>query len=125
VTWICIIDDDPQVGDALTDALRAAGYGVRCFADGSDALAAIDESVEAPKLVLLDLMLPNLSGREVLRRLRVGRHAPQVPVVVITGMEDVIETSFDPWRVAVVLHKPVAIEDLVETIARVLRKPDA
>jgi DNA-binding response OmpR family regulator len=119
VTWICIIDDDPQVGDVLVDALRGAGYGARSFVDGNDALAAIDESLEAPRLVLLDLIMPTVSGHDVLRRIRIGALAG-VPVVVVTGLDDVTESSFDPWRVSAVLHKPIAIEELLAMVARVL-----
>ena len=119
MTWICIIDDDPQVGDVLVEALRGAGYGARSFVDGHDALAAIATSLEAPKLVLLDFIMPTLSGHDVLRRIRVGPLA-DVPVVVVTGVDDVTEASFAPWRVSAVLHKPVAVEELLATIARVL-----
>jgi DNA-binding response OmpR family regulator len=122
VTWICIIDDDPQVGDVLVDALRAAGYGARSFVDGEEALAAIGESFEAPRLVLLDFIMPNLSGHEVLRRIRVGPLA-EVAVVVVTGVDDVTEASFAPWRVSAVLHKPVAIDELLAMVARVLPAP--
>ncbi len=101
------------------DALRAAGYGARSFVDGDDALRAIGESHEAPKLVLLDFIMPTMSGHDVLRRIRIGPLA-DVPVVVVTGLDDVTAASFAPWRVSAVIHKPVAMEELLATVARAL-----
>lgn len=120
MTWICVVDDEPEVRDALTDVLRNAGYGVQSFRDGSDALEAIESALEPPRLVLLDLVLPNLSGLEVLRRIRVGRRVPDVPVLMITGME-VNAAYFHPWPVAGVLRKPVAADALLEALANALR----
>jgi DNA-binding response OmpR family regulator len=120
LTWICLVDDDPDVGDALTEALRSAGHGVQSFRDGSDALEAIESSLEAPRLVILDVILRHLSGREVLRRIRAGRRVPNVPVIVVTGM-DVDAAYFAPWPVHVVLRKPVVIERLLEAVAEALR----
>lgn len=125
MTWICIVDDDPEVGDALTAALRVAGYGARSFRDGSDALEAIVTALEAPRLILLDLILPNMSGRDVLRRIRLDPHASQVPVIVITGLDNVLESSFAPARISAILRKPIAVEDLLATITSVLRAANA
>jgi two-component system OmpR family response regulator len=120
VTWICLVDDEPDVCDVLTEALRGAGYGVQSFQDGSDALEAIEKSLEAPRLVILDVLLRSLSGREVLRRLRAGRRVPKVPVLVITGM-DVDENYFAPWPIAGILRKPIAVEVLLKAVAREMR----
>jgi len=105
------VDDEPEVCDVLTEALRAAGHGVQSFRDGSDALEAVETALEPPRLV---------SGREVLRRLRVGRRVPDVPVLVITGM-DVDEAYFAPWPILGVLRKPIAVEELLATVARAMR----
>jgi two-component system OmpR family response regulator len=121
MTWVCIIDDDPQVADVLTSALRAAGYGVRSFVHGLDALTAIDESIEAPRLVVLDMLLPTPGGHEVLRRLRSSPTGAEVPVIVVTGLDDITEQSFAPGTVSAVLRKPVAIDVLLAKIAGLVR----
>jgi two-component system OmpR family response regulator len=120
LTWICLVDDEPEVCDVLTEALRAAGHGVQSFRDGSDALEAVETALEPPRLVILDVLLRHMSGREVLRRLRVGRRVPDVPVLVITGM-DVDEAYFAPWPILGVLRKPIAVEELLATVARAMR----
>jgi DNA-binding response OmpR family regulator len=126
MSWICIVDGDPQVRDVLTDALRSAGHGVRAFGDGTDALDAIETSLEKPRLVILEALLPGLAARQVLRRIREGRHAPEVPVVVITSA-DVDERYFAPWSILRLMRKPIAIDALLETVADALprRRPPA
>jgi DNA-binding response OmpR family regulator len=116
LTWICVIDDEPDVCDTLTDALRGAGYDVQGFQSGADALAAIDGAIEPPRLVILDLLLAGLSGRDVLRRIRTGRRASNVPVIVVTGTDD-DETSLSPWPVAAVMHKPISMDQFLATVA--------
>jgi len=120
VTWICLVDDEPDVCDALTDALRNEGFGVQSFRDGSDALEGIDRALETPRLVILDVLLGSLSGREVLRRIRTGHRVPDVPVLVITAM-DVDESYFKPWPVLAVLRKPVAMDKLMAAVRRAMR----
>lgn len=119
MTWICLVDDDVEVCDVLTDALRGAGYEVRAFVDGSDALEAIDQASSPPELVLLNLLLPHMSGQDVLKQLRRGQHAPDVPVIVITGL-DVNAAAFDPPGVAAVLRKPVAVDQLLAAVRRAI-----
>jgi DNA-binding response OmpR family regulator len=122
MTWICVVDDEPDVCDVLTEVLRGAGYGARSFRDGSDALEAIEKALEPPRLVILDVLLARMSGREVLRLLRTGHRVPDVPVLVITAM-DVDKAYFAPWPILAVLRKPIAVEELLATVARALPLP--
>jgi DNA-binding response OmpR family regulator len=126
LTWICLVEDEPDVRDAITDALRSAGHGVQSFQNGTEALAAIDTALEPPRLVILDLLLPGLSGKDVLRRIRTGRRVPEVPVLVITGTDE-DEDYLSPWPVVAVLRKPVLLDTLVAAVEKALprrrRKP--
>jgi DNA-binding response OmpR family regulator len=60
-----------------------------------------------------------MSGRELLKRIRTGSRAPNVPVLVITGT-DVAATELEPWPIVGVMRKPVAIDDLLAAVAAAL-----
>ncbi|MBQ6018570.1 MAG: response regulator transcription factor [Clostridia bacterium] len=74
---ILIVDDDESVGDLLEEILRGEDYSVRRAYSGTEALLAVN--AERPDLILLDLMLPGLSGEEVLPRLG------NIPVIVLSA----------------------------------------
>lgn len=78
---ILIIDDDVYIGDMLEETLKREGYAVRRAYSGTEALLVLDGA--RPDLALLDLMLPGLSGEEVLKKL------DGVPVIVVSARADV------------------------------------
>ena len=78
---IAIIDDDIHIGDMLTEVLTQEGYAVLRAYSGTEALYLLSQN--KPDLVLLDLMLPGLSGEEVLP------HIENIPVIVLSAKVDV------------------------------------
>lgn len=78
---ILIIEDDPYIGSLLEEALTREGYAVSRAYSGTEALLAL--AARKPDLVLLDLMLPGLSGEEVLPAIR------DIPVIVVSARADV------------------------------------
>jgi CheY-like chemotaxis protein len=80
---ILVADDDDFTRRCLSELLTANGYQIVEARDGREALEALSRL--APDLILLDLMMPNLSGLEVLQRL--GAHRPPPPVIVISSMD--------------------------------------
>ena len=79
---ILVIEDDPIMREALTDWLRAAGYGVRTAADGSAGLAAVKFAV--PAVVVTDIHMPGTNGAAIISELK--RYYPQVAVIAISGL---------------------------------------
>ncbi|MFD0981944.1 response regulator [Tropicimonas aquimaris] len=82
---VLIVDDDPATRALFRRLLVREGWSVREAADGARALALIGE--EAPGLVVLDLMMPNIDGFEVLRRLRAASGSADIPVIVATSKD--------------------------------------
>ena len=78
---ILIIDDDVHIGDMLSEALTLEGYRVSRAYSGTEALLFLERTT--PDLALLDLMLPGLSGEELLPRIR------GIPVIVVSAKVDV------------------------------------
>ena len=80
---ILIVDDDADIRELVAFKLSRAGFSVRCEADGESGLAAADEL--RPDLVLLDWMMPRLTGLEVCRRLRESPATAAIPVILLTA----------------------------------------
>jgi two-component system, cell cycle sensor histidine kinase and response regulator CckA len=117
---ILVIEDDTIFREALTEWLRAAGYGVRTAADGDAALASV--TLAPPALVVTDLHMPGTDGAAVIAELK--RHHPDIPIVAISGLfesrygmsaDDVIALG-----AARTLAKPFQRRELLGIIAELL-----
>lgn len=112
---IFIIDDDVYIGDMLEEVLGKAGYNVSRAYSGTEALLFLEK--ETPDLILLDLMLPGLSGEEILSKIR------EIPVIVVSakaGLDDKVRLLMD--GACDYLTKPFEIRELLARIAVQLRK---
>lgn len=115
---ILIIDDDVNINKMLDRVLTKAGYRVSHAYSGTEALLFL--SVEKPDLILLDLMLPGLSGEEVLPEIE------GVPVIVMSAKVDVKDkVGMLMGGAADYITKPFDIEELLARIAVQLRKSGA
>jgi DNA-binding response OmpR family regulator len=113
---VLIVEDDPELRTLYRTALSLAGYSVVAVGDGVDALRLIE--ADPPDIVVLDMALPRLGGRDV--RLEVGSHSETaaIPIVVVTGDARGLNTS----DYACVLQKPIDLDTLVRTVERCLRE---
>jgi CheY-like chemotaxis protein len=110
---ILIVDDDRAVVDLLAEALGEVGYHVRIAFDGQMALEAVDRL--ATDLVVTDIRMPRMDGRDLVRRLR-DRDRP-IPVLVLTGAPDHEDDPEVP-----VLTKPFSIEEVVGMVDRLIAR---
>jgi signal transduction histidine kinase/DNA-binding response OmpR family regulator len=111
---VLVIEDDPADQTALADALRGAGYEVEVVSSGRAALARASE--RAFDAITLDLLLPDMSGLELLRRLRADGRNHDVPVIVVTVVAE--RGAVAGFAVDDVLPKPVDPEVLRATLVR-------
>jgi PAS domain S-box-containing protein len=81
---VLVIDDDPDVRDFIVNSLQEQGYRVREASDGRQGLAAIER--EAPDLVVLDFIMPGLSGADVAKQIRAKR--PKQPILFVSGYSE-------------------------------------
>ena len=115
---ILLVDDETLITDSLTYSLKREGFQVEAVADGNSALQAAQEV--KPDLIVLDLMLPDISGIEVCRRLRTFSSAP---VIMLTARSEEIdrvlglEVGADDY-----LAKPFSFRELLARIHALLRR---
>jgi len=116
---ILVVDDEPTLTDLLSMALRYEGCEVRTAGNGNTAVRAAKEF--RPDAVVLDVMLPDLDGIEVLRRLR--GHSPDVPVLFLTAKDSVedrvagLTAGGDDY-----VTKPFSLEEVVARLRALLRR---
>ena len=117
---VLIVDDDPDMAAFLARLIAQEGMHTQVVCDGPAALAAFQHA--PPDLVLLDVMLPGLSGFEVCERVKADPLTALIPVVLVTALEDQqsrvrgIETGADDF-----LHKPVRREELLARVKTLRR----
>ena len=112
-----IVEDDGPLRDFYKTTLMHADYRVVAVEDGLDALTWIEQ--HTPDIIVLDLALLRVSGRDVQRELRAHAETRDIPIVVVTGDET---SDLNTRELACVLHKPVTGEALVEVVDRCLKR---
>jgi len=121
ITRVLIADDDADIRDLVTFKLEQAGYSVDAYADGLGALDAARRTL--PDLVVLDVMMPGLSGVDVTRQLRADPQTARTPVILLTAraQEVDVETGFATGADDYVV-KPFSPRELVSRVGAVLSR---
>ncbi len=115
---ILVVEDEPSVGEVVSLYLRRVGYDVVTVKDGRDALEILDH--DFPQLIILDLMLPNVDGWEILNWVRARSN---VPIIVLTARREErdriagLEMGADDY-----ITKPFSPQELVSRVRAVLRR---
>jgi two-component system, OmpR family, response regulator len=116
---VLVVDDEPNIADVLTMALRYQGFEAESAGTGRDAIAAVGSL--RPHLIVLDVMLPDMDGFEVARRL--GAQQARVPIIFLTARD----TTDDKVRGLTLggddyVTKPFSLEELIARIRTILRR---
>ncbi len=121
---ILVVDDEPHVVRLLQVNLQRAGYEVVTAHNGLQALAKVKE--ERPSLVVLDLIMPHLSGWDTLKRLRLEPETARLPVILLTAKAQ-DKDVFDGYQLGCDLYmtKPFNPLELLSFIERILTPSDA
>jgi len=90
---ILAVDDDLFILDALTELLKYSGYDVESTPNGEDVFKKIDEYV--PDLILLDVMLAGLDGREICKKIKNNESTKNIPVIMVSATPAVNQTIRD------------------------------
>ena len=116
---VLVVDDEPNIVDVISMALRFQGFEVESAGTGADAIAAV--AAFKPELIVLDVMLPDMEGFDVARRL--GAERARVPIIFLTARD----STEDKIRGLTIggddyVTKPFSLEELIARIRSVLRR---
>lgn len=120
-TAIWVVEDDENIAELIKTALQSASYEARTFDSGAALFERGDAQV--PDLILLDIMLPGMSGYDILKRLRASKDMPDVPVIFLTAKGTEfdkamgLELGADDY-----IPKPFGVLELLARIKAVLRR---
>lgn len=115
------VEDDPNIAHVIHIALANSGFTVETFTDGKSLYAAIERSL--PDIILLDVMLPDSDGIEILRKLRGNPGRPSVPIMIVSAKSAEIErvvgldAGADDYLV-----KPFGVLELISRVKALLRR---
>jgi two-component system phosphate regulon response regulator PhoB len=119
--FIVIAEDEKSVSELLRYNLEAEGYETAVASDGDEAMLLIDERI--PDLMLLDWMLPKISGIEICRRVRTRQETANLPIIMLTAKTEEadrirgLETGADDY-----VTKPFSTNELMARVKAVLRR---
>src|SRR5438874_9726220 len=111
---VLVVDDDPEIADTMAEVLDFEGYSVAIARDGVQAMDRIPKFV--PDVILLDLMMPLMTGFEVLERLREQRNT--TPVVVVSANQGYDASDLN---VAGKVRKPFSLTQLLDAVTAALQ----
>lgn len=109
---ILVVEDDPDVADTVCGLLRAFGYHVEVAVDGNEAMRALRSGLR-PKVILLDLMMPNMDGQRFRALQRDDPELSQIPIIVVSSDA---KANAARLGVAACLTKPFEPEQLLAAI---------
>lgn len=119
---VMIIEDEEDAAELFAEMMRVSGY--RVFKTSKSAPAIGMMIAERPDVILLDIMMPEISGLDILRQMRTDPTLANIPVIVITakGMPADIKNGMEAGASSY-LTKPVGFLDLKDAVERALGKP--
>ena len=117
VKKVLVVDDDPVVVRLVKEFLKAQGHVVETAKDGIDAMILVKK--EIPDLIVLDIMMPELNGYDVLRTLKFTDEYNEIPVLLLTSREQELDKRIGEMMGIDYLQKPVNREAFVEKIQKI------
>ena len=122
---VLIVDDDESLSSIISTALEKEGYTTFLANNGKDAV--IKAKSEIPNLVLLDQVLPDISGNEVLKQLKMDEEMRNIPVIMLStfSQEDLASPAINDGAADYVFKYQVEVADIINKVKGALRSNEA
>ena len=119
---ILVVDDEPDILLTVSQMLEMSGYTVIQAKDGVECINKLNELEATPDLVLLDIMMPDVSGWDVAAKIKENPSWNEIPIVFLTAKVDVMSMGMGRLASEDYIVKPFNITDLKERIDKILNK---
>lgn len=117
---ILVVDDEPDILYTVGQMLEMSGYEVIRAKDGSECLDKMSELETDPDLIILDIMMPNVSGWDVAAKIKENPKWKDIPIVFLTAKGDTMSVGMGGLAAVDYITKPFDIKDLVVRVKKIL-----
>jgi len=119
---ILIVDDEPDILFTVGQVLETSGYEVIKANNGQECIDKLSQMQENPDLVLLDIMMPEISGWDVAAKIKENPNWKEIPIVFLTAKADTMSVGMGNLSSEDYIVKPFDIKDLKERVDKVFNK---
>jgi DNA-binding response OmpR family regulator len=120
---ILIVDDEPDILFTVAQALEIFGYKVIKAKNGQECIEKLCEMKDNPELVLLDIMMPEISGWDVAAKIKDTPDWKKIPIVFLTAKGDSMSMGMGNLAAVDYIVKPFDVKDLKQRLEKILNKP--
>ena len=113
---VVVIDDEYAIVETLVDVLELNGYTCVTAANGQQGLEVIEQ--QHPDLVITDLMMPVMDGRELVAKMRSQQQFETLPIILITAAQEAADTTNEDDAHFMYMRKPFAVSELLANVRR-------
>ena len=117
---ILVVDDEPDILLTVGQMLEMSGYEVIRAKDGNECIDKMNELETDPDLIILDIMMPNVSGWDVAAKLKENPKWKNIPIVFLTAKGDTMSVGMGGLAAVDYIVKPFDIKDLVTRVKKIL-----
>jgi DNA-binding response OmpR family regulator len=119
---IMVVDDEPDILLTVGQMLEISGYEVIKAQDGATAIQKLNELQSNPDLILLDIMMPNLSGWDVAAKIKENDEWKNIPIIFLTAKGDTMSIGMGGLASEDYIVKPFDIKDLKVRVEKIINK---
>jgi len=114
---LLIVEDDPDIRESLGELLAAEGFEVSLADNGKSAIDHLVACDNLPEVILLDLMMPVMSGEQFRSAQLADTRLAMIPIVIMSAAQELTQTG-QRLKAAAVLKKPLGIDPLIDTLRK-------
>jgi DNA-binding response OmpR family regulator len=110
---VLVVEDEDQARELLTELLTFEGFKALGFSNGAEALTYLETAPAPPRLIILDILMPVMNGRQLRAEMLKKKEFAEIPVIVVTALDPAEAGDLKPVRV---ISKPIDLDALVKAV---------